>query len=65
VWFQEIADLETRNSEQLLNSLAKSPELTQVRLMPSLLIPEWRTVPYLREAAPDSRRTCFWYMTPA
>jgi hypothetical protein len=34
-----------------LNSIAKSPQLTQVRFMPTLLIPERRTVPYLREAA--------------
>jgi hypothetical protein len=51
IWVQEIADLETQNSEQFLKSLAKAPQLTQVRFMPTLLIPERRTVPYLREAA--------------
>jgi len=51
IWVQEIADLETRNSEQFLKALAKAPQLTQVRFMPTLLIPERRTVPYLREAA--------------
>lgn len=51
IWVQEIADLEAQNSEQFLKALAKSPQLTQVRFMPTLLIPERRTVPYLREAA--------------
>ena len=51
IWVQEIADLETQNSEQFLNALAKAPQLAQVRFMPALLIPERRTVPYLREAA--------------
>ncbi len=51
VWVQEMADLETQNSERFLKSLASSSQLTQVRFMPSLLIPERRTVPYLREAA--------------
>jgi hypothetical protein len=48
---QDIANLEAQNSEQFLNSIAKSPQFTQVRFMPALLIPERRTVPYLREAA--------------
>jgi nucleotide-binding universal stress UspA family protein len=51
IWVQEIAELETRNSEQFLKALAKASQLTQVRFMPTLLIPERRTVPYLREAA--------------
>jgi hypothetical protein len=51
IWVQEIADLETHNSEQFLKALTKAPQLTQVRFMPTLLIPERRTVPYLREAA--------------
>ena len=50
-WFQEIADLETQNSERFLKAISSAPQLTQVRLMPTLLIPERRTVPYLREAA--------------
>ena len=51
IWIQDIANLEAQISEQFLNSIAKSPQLTQVRFMPTLLIPERRTVPYLREAA--------------
>jgi hypothetical protein len=51
IWYEEIADLETQNSERFLKALASIPRLTQVRFMPTLLIPERRTVPYLREAA--------------
>ncbi|HMD69791.1 MAG TPA: hypothetical protein VKF41_00525 [Bryobacteraceae bacterium] len=51
VWSQDIAGLESRNSERFLQALASAPQFTQVRFMPSLLIPERRTVPYLREAA--------------
>ncbi len=50
-WIQEIANLEARNSEQFLASIGKSPQFTQIRFMPTLLIPERRTTPYLREAA--------------
>jgi hypothetical protein len=51
IWYQEIADLEAHNSEQFLKALASTSQFTQVRFMPTLLIPERRTVPYLREAA--------------
>jgi len=51
IWFQEIADIEAQNSERFLKALSSTPQLTQVRFMPALLIPERRTVPYLREAA--------------
>jgi len=51
IFYQEIADLETQISEQFLKALAATPQFTQVRFMPTLLIPEKRTVPYLREAA--------------
>jgi hypothetical protein len=50
-WSQEIADLETQNSEHFLQILKAAPQLTEVRFMPGLLVPEKRTVPYLREAA--------------
>ena len=50
-WSQAIADAETENSERLLQALKASPQLVQVRFMPSLLVPERRTIPYLREAA--------------
>ena len=49
-YYQEIADLENQNSERLIKALASS-HLTQVRFMPTLLVPEKRTIPYLREAA--------------
>jgi len=50
-WYEDVADIETQNSEQFLKALRSASQLTQVRLMPTLLIPERRTVPYLREAA--------------
>src|SRR5207245_9846806 len=40
-----------RNSERFPQTLRSATHLTQVRFMPSLLVPEKRTVPYLREAA--------------
>lgn len=51
IFYQEIADMEAQNSERFLKALASTPQFTQVRLLPTLLIPERRTVPYLREAA--------------
>jgi hypothetical protein len=51
IYYQDVADLEGQNSEQFLKALAATPQFTQVRLMPALLIPDKRTVPYLREAA--------------
>ena len=50
-WSQEIAELEAQNSERFLKALSASPQFTRVRYVPTLLIPERRTVPYLREAA--------------
>ena len=50
-WLQTIADAEAENADRFLEALRSSPQLTQVRFMPSLLIPERRTIPYLREAA--------------
>ena len=50
-WSQDLSDLDTQNSERFLKALGSSAQLTEVRLMPTLLIPEKRTVPYLREAA--------------
>jgi hypothetical protein len=50
-WSEELAEIESRNLDQLLGTLKSSPQLTEVRLLPSLLVPEKRTVPYLREAA--------------
>jgi hypothetical protein len=50
-WSQETADLDEQNSVRFLKALGSAPQLTQVRLMPSLLIPQERTIPYLREAA--------------
>src|SRR5205823_11471213 len=48
---QMISDLESQNSQRLLQALRSSAQLTEVRMMPTLLVPEKRTVPYLREAA--------------
>lgn len=51
VWVQAIADIEAQNSERLIRALSTSPQFKQVRFLPSLLVPERRTIPYLREAA--------------
>ena len=50
-WSEELADLENQNSEHFLQALRTSKQLTQVRFVPALLVPEKQTVPYLREAA--------------
>lgn len=50
-WSEDIADAETKNFDNLLRVLKSSQQLTEVRFLPSLLVPEKRTVPYLREAA--------------
>jgi hypothetical protein len=50
-WSEDLADIEAKNFEGLLQALRAAPQLTEVRLLPSLLVPEKRTVPYLREAA--------------
>ena len=51
IWLPEVAVIDEQNSVQFLKALASAPNLTQVRMMPQLLVPEKRTVPYLREAA--------------
>ena len=50
-WSEDLAEIETKNLDRLLDTLKSSPQLTEVRLLPSLLVPDKRTVPYLREAA--------------
>ncbi len=50
-WSEDLADIETKNFANLVGALKSSPQLTEVRLLPSMLVPEKRTVPYLREAA--------------
>jgi hypothetical protein len=50
-WSEDIADTEAKNFDNLLRVLRSSPQLTEVRFLPTLLVPEKRTVPYLREAA--------------
>lgn len=50
-WSQDLADVEAKNIDSLLQTLKSSPQLTEVRALPSMLVPEKRTVPYLREAA--------------
>lgn len=51
LWSEDLAGLETKNFENLLQMLKTSPQLTEISLLPSLLVPEKRTVPYLREAS--------------
>jgi len=50
-WSQDLAEAEAKNFDNLVKTLKASPQLTDVRFLPSLLVPEKRTVPYLREAA--------------
>lgn len=50
-WSQDLSDAEAKNFENLVRTLKSSPQLTDVRFLPSLLVPEKKTVPYLREAA--------------
>jgi hypothetical protein len=50
-WSEDLAESEAKNFDNLLHALETSPQLTEVRFLPSLLVPEKRTVPYLREAA--------------
>lgn len=50
-WSDELAEAEAKNSDNLLRTFKTSPKLNDVQFLPSLLVPEKRTVPYLREAA--------------
>jgi hypothetical protein len=50
-WSEDLADMEAKNFDAMVQALKSDPQLTDVRLLPTLLIPEKRTVPYLREAA--------------
>jgi hypothetical protein len=50
-WSDELAEVENKNAANLLRTLKASPQLTDALFLPSLLVPEKRTVPYLREAA--------------
>lgn len=48
---EDLADIEAKIFDSLVGALKASGQLTEVRLLPSLLVPEKRTIPYLREAA--------------
>jgi hypothetical protein len=50
-WSPIVADQDSQNMEHFLQELRSSSQFKEVRFVPSLLIPERRTVPYLREAA--------------
>jgi hypothetical protein len=50
-WSSSVADQDSQNLERFLQELRSSSQFTEVRFIPSLLVPEKRTVPYLREAA--------------
>lgn len=51
LWSEDLAGIEAKNFDNLVQTLRTSPQLTEVRLLPSLLVPEKKTVPYLREAS--------------
>jgi|SRR5579859_4231099 len=50
-WSDELAEVEAKNAASLLAAFKASPQLSDALFLPSLLVPEKRTVPYLREAA--------------
>ena len=50
-WSEDLTETEAKNLDNVSRALKASPQLTEVRFLPSLLVPEKRTVPYLREAA--------------
>lgn len=50
-WSNELAEVDARNADDLVRALKASPQLSYVSFLPALLVPEKRTVPYLREAA--------------
>jgi hypothetical protein len=50
-WYLETSVLDEQNADRFLKTVATAPQLTEVRMMPALLVPEKRTVSYLREAA--------------
>ncbi len=50
-WSENLAQMETKNLDGLVEALRRSPQLTEVRFLPAMLVPEKQTVPYLREAA--------------
>jgi len=50
-WSEDLAETESKNFESLVAAFKASHQFTEVRLLPSLLVPEKRTIPYLREAA--------------
>jgi len=50
-WSAELAETEAKNVDNLTAALKASQRFTEVRLLSSLLVPEKRTIPYLREAA--------------
>jgi hypothetical protein len=50
-WSENLAQMETKNLDALVDTLRKSPQLTDVRFLPAMLVPEKQMVPYLREAA--------------
>src|ERR1041384_7314563 len=50
-WSDELAEVEAKNSDNLLRTFKASPQFADALFLPSLLVPEKRTVPYLREAS--------------
>jgi hypothetical protein len=50
-WSEDLAETEAKNFDTLVQTLKASRQFSEVHLLPSLLVPEKRTIPYLREAA--------------
>jgi len=54
LWWQDSEDFSRLNEEltdSLLAALRRSPRIATAALLPSLMVPRQRTIPYLREAA--------------
>ncbi len=50
-WSEELAVASERMQSEVINTLRSSPRVYDASYLPSILIPENRTVPHLREAA--------------
>ncbi|HXJ72393.1 MAG TPA: hypothetical protein VNM37_06055, partial [Candidatus Dormibacteraeota bacterium] len=50
-WSEDLAEAERNLEQGALTKLQNCPRLAEVSLLPSLMVPQRQTIPYLREAA--------------
>jgi hypothetical protein len=50
-WSEDLAEAERNLEQGALTKLRSCPRLAEVSLLPSLMVPQRQTIPYLREAA--------------